>query len=237
MRDKGLGVAIAFGLIIFVLVWAQTNGFASQPVASTDVVVRQVPPTVDDDIDRGFLPGFVWVDQTNTNVYIAITTADGAANWNQIDVLTASLGSEYGNLYADDAATGAQVLATAGTFEVITAFDKEGTSTADTTINTGANTITIGTAGDYLINFSVSYSGVANKEYDIAVFIDDVKVDESQTHRTLGSGGAVGVVAGVGIIASITAGQVIDLRAAPETNGNQVTVIHGSLAVVELPSS
>ena len=85
MRDKGLGIALAFGIIVFVLMWAQTNGFASQPVASSDVTVQAAAPTVHDDIDRGYLPGYVWVDQTAPAVYIAISTADGAADWNQVD--------------------------------------------------------------------------------------------------------------------------------------------------------
>jgi hypothetical protein len=85
MRDKGLGIAIAIALSMFVLMWAQTNGFSSQPVASSDVTVRTAAPTVDDDVDRGFMPGYVWVDQTGVAVYIAVSTADGAADWNQID--------------------------------------------------------------------------------------------------------------------------------------------------------
>tara|TARA_B100000686_G_scaffold17271_1_gene16095 strand:- start:78 stop:335 length:258 start_codon:yes stop_codon:yes gene_type:complete len=85
MRDKGLGIAIAFGLVMFVLVWAQTNGFASQPVASSDVTVQGAAPTVNDDIDRGYLPGYVWIDQGGPGVYIAVSVADGAADWNKVD--------------------------------------------------------------------------------------------------------------------------------------------------------
>ncbi len=75
------------GLVIIVLaiMWAQTNGFASQPVASSDVTVRDATPTVNDDIDRGFLPGYVWVDQTGPGIYGLVSGANGAADWNQLD--------------------------------------------------------------------------------------------------------------------------------------------------------
>ena len=237
MRDKGLGIAIAFALIIFAFMWAQTNGFASQPVASTDITVRQTAPTVNDDIDRGFLPGHIWIDQTNTNTYIAIITTDGAANWNQIDVLTASLGSEYGNLYADDEATPAQTLSTAGAFEIIIAFDHAGGSTSGITIDTSDHDITIVNAGDYAITYSATFSGSANRVFHMSLFLDGVMLRPSDIHRTMNASGAVGVVASTTLIASVTAGQVIDLRAAPEVNGDSITVEHGAIVIIELPSS
>ena len=52
-------------------------------VASSQIHVSSSAPTVNDDIDRGFLPGAVWIDQSANISYIAITTADGSANWDQ----------------------------------------------------------------------------------------------------------------------------------------------------------
>ncbi len=77
----GLGVV----LILFAVMWAQTGGFSSSPVASSDVTTRDATPTVNDDIDRGFLPGYVWVDQSGPGIYGLVSGADGAADWNQLD--------------------------------------------------------------------------------------------------------------------------------------------------------
>ncbi len=85
MRDKGLGIAIAFGMIVFVLMWAQTGGFQAAPVAVSNVHVADAAPTVNDDIDRGFLPGAVWVDQAGPGIYGILSSGDGAADWNQLD--------------------------------------------------------------------------------------------------------------------------------------------------------
>ena len=75
---------LAFVLIIFILVFAVTDGFkGATMVASSNVHVAQVAPTVNNDIDEGFLPGAVWIDQTNNNSYVAISTGDGAADWDQ----------------------------------------------------------------------------------------------------------------------------------------------------------
>ena len=84
MKDKTTGIALAFVLIIFILVFAITDGFkGATMVASSNVHVSTTAPTVNDDIDRGFLPGAVWIDQTANNSYIAISTADGSADWDQ----------------------------------------------------------------------------------------------------------------------------------------------------------
>ena len=75
---------LAFVLIIRILTYATTSGFkGSTMVASSNVHVAQGAPTVNNDIDEGFLPGAVWIDQTNNNSYIAISTGDGASDWDQ----------------------------------------------------------------------------------------------------------------------------------------------------------
>lgn len=86
MKDKTTGIALSFVLIIFILVFAITDGFkGATMVASSNVHVSTAAPTVNDDIDRGFLAGAIWIDQTGLDAYIAISTADGAADWDQID--------------------------------------------------------------------------------------------------------------------------------------------------------
>ena len=86
MKDKTTSLALAIGIIFFVLIYAVTDGMkSSNMVASSQVHVSSSAPTVNDDIDRGFLAGAIWIDQTGLDAYIAISTADGAADWDQID--------------------------------------------------------------------------------------------------------------------------------------------------------
>ena len=87
MRDKGLGIAITFGFVIFVVTLAVTNGFAAptqELIASSDVVVRTTAPTVNDDLDFNFLKGQIWIDTVGGGVYILEDNADGSAVWTDI---------------------------------------------------------------------------------------------------------------------------------------------------------
>jgi hypothetical protein len=83
--SNGLSIVVGIGALAFAIVLGLTNGFSSAAVASSNVTVQGAAPTVNDDVDRGFLPGHVWVDDTGPGVYIAVTTADGAADWNKVD--------------------------------------------------------------------------------------------------------------------------------------------------------
>ena len=82
---NGLAISIAIGALALAIVLGLTNGFSSAPVASSQVTVQGAAPTANDDIDRGFLPGHIWVDDSGPGVYIAVTTADGTADWNKVD--------------------------------------------------------------------------------------------------------------------------------------------------------
>lgn len=95
MRDVG----IAIGFIVFVVVFVVSNGFKSNSVASSDVTVRTADPTVDDDIDRGFLPGYQWVNQSNQKIYGVVSTGDGTADWDQ---LNGAGGSGTGHIIQDE---------------------------------------------------------------------------------------------------------------------------------------
>ena len=51
MKDKTTGIALAFLLIIFILVFAITDGFkGATMVASSNVHVSTAAPTVNDDV-------------------------------------------------------------------------------------------------------------------------------------------------------------------------------------------
>lgn len=276
MKDKGLGIAIAFAIIVFGLVWAQTNGFASQPVASSDVTTRDATPTVNDDIDRGFFPGYVWVDQAGPGIYGLVSGTDGAADWNRLDgggsggghviqeegidlpqrvnlnfegpavtcfddtgIDTTTCSSavavvEFGNLFADDTAPDAQVLATSGIFEIIEGFNLEGETTSGITLDGASANMTVSAAGVYIMGYSASFSGSANKEYTLAIHTDGVIVAASTTHRTLDASGAVGVAASSAIVVVLIGGEVLDVRAAPTSNNDTISLFNGTFIVVEL---
>ncbi len=83
--NNALAIALGIGALAFAIVLGLTNGFSNAPVASSDTSVHQSSPTVDDDIDRGYLPGHTWINQSGGSAWIAISVSDGAADWNQID--------------------------------------------------------------------------------------------------------------------------------------------------------
>ena len=74
MRDAGIAVAF----IVFVVMYAITNGFSSPSLGVMAVHVDDEAPTVNDDIDRGYGPGWFWIDQTGVAIYSAVSTADGS---------------------------------------------------------------------------------------------------------------------------------------------------------------
>ena len=97
MKDKGLGIAIAFAFIGFVVMYGATDGFSSPDqilIGSSDVTVQQTAPGVTNDIDEGYLPGYVWVDQTGAAVYVTRDTTDGAAIWTDITAGGSTFNSE-----------------------------------------------------------------------------------------------------------------------------------------------
>lgn len=192
------------------------------------------PPTLNDDILHGYVIGCVWVDTSSLEAYIAVSVIGGAADWNRIDDVNVAAGTQHGGLFATDTSASAQTLDTADVFEVLEEMNQEGLSTAGISISTANNNITVNSAGIYLVLFSVSWSGTNNKDYHIALFLDGVLIPGAQIHRKLGTGGDVGAV-GANSIVNISNGGVIDLRAAPENNGDTITVFGGSITVLKLP--
>ena len=41
-------------------------------------------PTVNDDVDLGYKAGDVWINSGDAGVFICISAADGAANWDEL---------------------------------------------------------------------------------------------------------------------------------------------------------
>lgn len=82
LRDNGVALAIALGLIVLALVGRVPDLLGSNNEWSSDcTTVNDATPTPSDDLSRAYLPGCTWIDQTGNAAYIAEDTTDGAANW------------------------------------------------------------------------------------------------------------------------------------------------------------
>lgn len=72
-------------------------------------------PGVTNDLDEGYGTGSIWVNTDTPAIYMAVTVADGAADWNQIDGAGSGTGADADGTYivqtATAAPTNAQVLA------------------------------------------------------------------------------------------------------------------------------
>ena len=100
MRDKSTGIAIVFGVIGAILMYAVTGGFApgtQELVASSDVTVRSTSPTVNDDLDFNFQAGYIWIDAVGGAVYICEDASDGAAVWTDITAGGSTFNAEEGD--------------------------------------------------------------------------------------------------------------------------------------------
>ncbi len=65
------------------------TGYIVNAASDTPLIVAlknnaTAPPTVDDDVDLGYLPISIWVDVTNDKAYICLDNTDGAAVWTEI---------------------------------------------------------------------------------------------------------------------------------------------------------
>ena len=67
-------------------------------------------------------------------------------------------------------------------------------------------------AGIYKVDYSSSFSGGGNQEYDASVFVNGVEQENTHIHRVTGSGGDVGNVGATGVVINLTTNDLLDLR-------------------------
>lgn len=141
----------------------------------------------------------------------------------------------YGQLYEDGAGSTITVT-TAGTFYGWTTASAgltagAGFVVADTS-NATADRLTVGSsgAGTYLVTFSVSYSGTANRTAHWTIFKDGVAQGNVSFERKLGTGGDVGSGSCQGMLALVS-GNYLDARVTSDNNGDLVVVNHASLTI------
>ncbi len=76
----------------------------------------------------------------------------------------------------------------------------------------GNGTLTVTTPGLYEATFTSSFSSAGvNDDYEISVFIGEVSQNKTNIHRTIGSSGQIGAVAGEGML-DLFAGDEITVR-------------------------
>lgn len=52
--------------------------------SAPQVHVAAADPTVNDDVDLGYAAGDIWINSADAGVFICISAADGAADWDEI---------------------------------------------------------------------------------------------------------------------------------------------------------
>lgn len=169
---------------------------------------KSLDPSVNDDGSLGYSVGTIWVN-TNTDVaFICTDNTTGAAVWNEVGSSSGSSApGAYGEMSVNANAT-AQAIS--GTYSKVTAYNTVG-QFFNTTVDTGTDTITVGQDGTYLINMSLSFSGVNNATYEVGVAVNGTVQSDIVASRKLGISGDVGTTTVTGIL-NLSSGDVVDVR-------------------------
>ena len=79
--------------------------------------------------------------------------------------------------------------------------------------------------GVYTLSLSVSFGGGATREYEFAVFVNDIEIENCEFHRVMGTGGDIGS-GSTECLLNLNAGDVINIRAEDENNPSQNVEIY-----------
>lgn len=74
--------------------------------------------------------------------------------------------------------------------------------------------------GVYSLSLSVSFGGGVTREYEFAMFVNDVEQKGCEFHRVMGTGGDVGS-GSIECLLELNAGDVVNIKAEDETNPSQ----------------
>ncbi len=97
----------------------------------------------------------------------------------------------------------------------------EGASSANTTVDTVAGTMNPAKVGDYMVGYSISFSGANNTEFDFAIFGNASQAAGTQVTRSLGTGGDIGVISGQTIVNIPATGIDLSIRARQNSGGSK----------------
>jgi hypothetical protein len=140
---------------------------------------------------------------------------------------------DYGELYEDTGSPGTTIdVATAGNFYgwVSATSGDLNNITADTADAT-ADHLTIATAGSYVINASLAFSGTVSALVECAIFESGVELTHLKFYRKLSAAGDVGS-ASISGVETLEASDEISLRCTSDSNGDDVNVWAINLTVV-----
>jgi len=87
--------------------------------------------------------------------------------------------------------------------------------------------------GDYKIDYSISFSGGANTEYHLTIFVNDDEKYECHFARKIGTGGDVGN-GGATCILSLVSGDVITTRIENVDNKNDINVYDANVNIMRV---
>ena len=120
----------------------------------------------------------------------------------------------YGGMWINNNTTPQVLNASAGTFNKITAFDNDSSSSSDITPDsTTDKDITVTNGGDYEVSFDLSFSGTGNATYHVQVWKNGTTpLPQLTFERKIGTGGDVGTGAICPTTITLAATDTLELR-------------------------
>lgn len=101
-------------------------------------------------------------------------------------------------------------------------------------ITSSSSRLTVNDSGYYSINLSASFAyATVNSTIHYSLFVDGVENTKLEIERKIATAGDVGNASGNAIV-SLTAGQIIDIRAKCSSNTGNLTTTHFNLSVYRL---
>ncbi len=161
--------------------------------------------------------------------YVLSSTTLGARTW-----VAQSNAAAYGAISVEGNATATAIAAASTDFSnkvQVTIFDNDSVANGVTPDHTNDH-ITISTDGAYEISApSVSFYGAGGRTYSFAIFINNGATQiGTRTTRKLGTGGDIGALP-VSALATLSAGDTVELWVQNESNTGDLTVQDVSLCV------
>lgn len=153
-------------------------------------------------------------------VYMGMTLLAVTQNFGNVPANT-DTSTAHGGMFVAGNVT-PQVIATAGVFEVVTAYDTVAAE-AGITVDTGANTLVTQFAGTYICGFTADVTGLQNTNISLALFLDGVITAVRQSDR-ITENGDIASLSGTGFRTGIAVGQSIDVRMTADVSSYSATV-------------
>jgi len=115
-------------------------------------------------------------------------------------------------------------------FEVITQWTSNMAGAKGAAANSGGFVVTIGSAGTYRVDWTISFGGATTTEYTVRPFVEGVALADGEGQRQIGSTNEIGSFSGRAYFIA-AAGDDIDLRVAADVATKAFAVMSGSMMV------